>query len=402
MHSFTYYSPTKLIFGIDSVKDNLAKELVARGYKKVLVTYGGGSVKRNGSYEQVMSALKEANCTVFEFSGIEPNPRVTSVDAAAAICKREGIELVIALGAGSTMDASKAICAAAYYDGAAWDLVLDNSKVTKALPLFTVNTLAATGSEYDDGAVISNLATNEKLPLLNEHLWPEVSFLDPSFTYTVPVSQTVAGSCDMISHFLEVYFSRELSPIAQGLIEACVKTALKYTPIALKEPNNAEARANLLWTSTLGCNGITGLGNSGTAFPCHAIEHEVSAYYDITHGIGLAIITPHLLRAFLAKDESLAPRYIDFAINIMGLKREDYASDKELIEAGIKALESFFAQIGVPKSFTVLNEQTGSKVSDEHFEAMAKHIDSHWFAKLEHFYAPFTVADVVGVLKACM
>lgn len=393
MRPFEYYSPTKLVFGLDCLKDKLSAELQRVGAKKVLLTYGGGSIKRTGVYDQVQSELQKAGCTVFELSGIEPNPRVTSVDKGAAICKENQVDLVLAVGGGSTMDASKAICAAACYDGPAWDLVLDGSKIKKALPLFTINTIAATGSEYDNSGVITNLETKEKLPIGSPFLWPVVSFLDPSFTYSVPASQIVAGSCDIMSHFFEAYFVRALSPIAQGVIEAAERTVMKYIPVVLKDPKNYEARSKLLWTSTLGCNGFATLGNDPTVFPCHAIEHEVSAYYDITHGIGLAIITPHLLRYFLEKDAGLTPRYVEFATNIMELKREDYESDAALIEAAFKKLEDFYRSIGVPAGLKDVG------VTDEHFKAMAEHIDSHWIAPLSAFVVPFTVDDVVEVLK---
>ena len=396
MQAFQYYSPTKLVFGLDCLKDNLSKELQIRGYKKVLMTYGGGSIKKTGVYDKVMAELKDAGCEVVELGGIEPNPRVTSVEKGAALCKEHNVDLVIAVGGGSTMDASKHICAAAYYNGAAWDLVLDASKIKKALPLFTVNTIAATGSEYDHAGVITNLETNEKLPIGSVLLWPQVSFLDPSFTYSVPDSQTIAGSCDIMSHFFEAYFVRDLGTIAQGIIEAALKNVIKYTPVALKEHDNYEARANLLWTSTLGCNGISQLGSSVTAFPCHAIEHEVSAYYDITHGIGLAVITPRLLRYFLEKDPSVSPRYVDLACNVFGLKKEDYKSEAELIEAGLVALEDFYKSLGIPENFTKIG------ITDEHFKAMAAHVNKYWIAPLSLFFVPFTEDDVVEVLKRCL
>ena len=392
MQAFKYYSPTKLVFGLDCIKDELSAEIKARGYHKVLLTYGGGSIKRNGLYDLVKSELTAAGCAIFELSGIEPNPRVTSVDAGAAMCKEQGIDLVLAVGGGSTMDASKAICAAACYNGPAWDLVLDGSKIKAALPLFTINTIAATGSEYDNTGVITNWDTKEKLPIGSPLLWPQVSFLDPSLTYTVPSIQTVAGSCDMMSHFFEAYFVRDLSPIAQGLIEAVERIAITYTPKALQEPTNYEARAKLLWASTLGCNGIACLGSSATIFPCHAIEHEVSAYYDITHGIGLAIITPRLLRFWLEKDPTVAPRYVDLATNIFGLRRDDYESEEALIEAGLKALEDFYASLGVPSGLSKLG------VGSEHFAAMAEHIKTHWIASFDYCYVPMTNEDIVTVL----
>lgn len=393
MQSFSYYSPTKLYFGTDAVKENMAREITSRGFKTVLVVTGGGSVKRNGSLDAVLAALETAGVRVLSFEGIEPNPRVTSVDRAADVCRSENVDLVVAVGGGSTMDAAKAICAAARFEGPAWSLVLDNSLVTDALPLMTVNTIAATGSEFDSGAVISNIETNEKLPLLNDHLWPVVSFLDPAYTVTVPARHTVAGSCDIMSHYLEQYFVKDISPVAEGLIEGVLRTVIRDTLVVLDKPADLDARANLLWASTLGCNGIAALGSQGSGWPCHAIEHEVSAWYDITHGVGLAILTPRLLRFFLEKDAVFLPRFAGFAERVMGLKAADFNSTEALAEAGLAALEAFYKKIGIPAGLSELG------ITDEHFEAMADHIVDHWFAPLEAFPVSFTKAHVVEVLK---
>lgn len=393
MQSFSYYSPTKLHFGAGAVQAHMADEVAARGFKTALVVTGGGSVRRNGSLDAVLAALSGAGVRAVEFSGIEPNPRVTSVDRAAEVCRREGADLVVAVGGGSTMDAAKAICAAAKFDGPAWTLVLDNSLVKDALPLMTVNTIAATGSEYDNGAVISNIETNEKLPLMSDHLWPVVSFLDPAYTVTVPPRHTVAGSCDAMSHFLEQYFVKDISPVAEGLIEGILRTVMRDTPAVLDNPADLDARANLLWASTLGCNGIAALGSRGSGWPCHAIEHEVSAWYDITHGIGLAILTPRLLRFFLEKDAGFLPRFAGFAERVMGLAPTEFDSKEALAQAGIAALEGFYKSIGIPAGLSELG------ITDEHFEDMAEHIVAHWVAPLEAFPVPFTKADVVEVLR---
>lgn len=393
MQSFSYYSPTKLHFGAGAVQEHMADEVAARGFKTALVVTGGGSVRRNGSLDAVLAALSAAGVRAAEFSGIEPNPRVTSVDRAAEVCRREGADLVVAVGGGSTMDAAKAICAAAKFDGPAWTLVLDNSLVKDALPLMTVNTIAATGSEYDNGAVISNIDTNEKLPLMSDLLWPVVSFLDPAYTVTVPPRHTVAGSCDAMSHFLEQYFVKDISPVAEGLIEGILRTVMRDTPAVLENPADLDARANLLWASTLGCNGIAALGSRGSGWPCHAIEHEVSAWYDITHGIGLAILTPRLLRFFLEKDAGFLPHFEGFAERVMGLDPSEFDSKEALAQAGVAALEAFYKSIGIPAGLSELG------ITDEHFEAMADHIVAHWFAPLEAFPVPFTKADVVEVLK---
>lgn len=395
MQSFAYHSPTKLHFGVGvgAVADHMADELTSSGCKTALVVTGGGSVRRNGAFDAVLKALEAASVRAVEISGIEPNPRVTSVDRATALCRAEGVDLVVAVGGGSTMDASKAICAAAGHDGPAWDLVLDNSLVTDALPLMTVNTIAATGSEYDNSAVISNIETNEKLPLASDLLWPVVSFIDPAYTITVPARQTVEGSCDTMSHFMEQYFVKDISPVAEGLIEGILRTVIRNTPVVLENPGDLDARSELLWASTLGCNGIAALGSQASGWPCHAIEHEVSARYDITHGIGLAILTPRLLRYFLEKDPEFLDRFAGFAERVMGLRADEFDSCEALAEAGLVKLEAFYKSIGVPSGLAELG------IDDTHFEAMAEHIEKHWFSPLEGFPVPFTREDVVEVLK---
>ena len=393
MQSFAYHSPTKLHFGVGvgAVVDHMADELTSSGCKTALVVTGGGSVRRNGELDAVLKALEAAGVRVVEFSGI--NPRVTSVDRAAALCRAEGVDLVVAVGGGLTMDASKAICAAAGHDGPAWELVLDNSLVKDALPLMTVNTIAATGSEYDNSAVISNIETNEKLPLASDLLWPVVSFIDPAYTITVPARQTVAGSCDTMSHFMEQYFVKDISPVAEGLIEGILRTVIRNTPVVLENPGDLDARSELLWASTLGCNGIAALGSQASGWPCHAIEHEVSARYDITHGIGLAFLTPRLLRYFLEKAPEFLDRFAGFAERVMGLRADEFDSCEALAEAGLVNLEAFYKSIGVPSGLAELG------IDDTHFEAMAEHIEKHWFSPLQGFPVPFTREDVVEVLK---
>ena len=393
MQSFIYHSPMKLHFGVGAVADNMADELTSSGCKTALVVTGGGSVRLNGSLDAVLKALEAAGVRAVEFSGIEPNPRVTSVDRAAALCRAEGVDLVVAVGGGSTMAAAQIAFEAARHDGPAWNLVLDNSLVKDALPLMTVNTIAATGSEYDNGAVISNIETNEKLPLVNDLLWPVVSFIDPAYTITVPARQTVAGSCDTMSHFLEQYFVKDISPVAEGLIEGILRTVIRNTPVVLENPADLDARSELLWASTLGCNGIAALGSQASGWPCHAIEHEVSVWYDITHGIGLAILTPRLLRYFLEKDAEFLNRFAGFADRVMGLCADEFDSCEALAEAGLVNLEAFYKSIGVPSGLAELG------IDDTHFEAMAEHIEKHWFAPLEAFPVPFTRKDVVEVLK---
>ena len=384
MHNFTYFAPTKLYFG-KNVIENLGSEIKALG-DKVLLVYGGGSIKKTGIYNVIKEQLQ--GCEVFELSGVDPNPRVTSVNQGAALCKQHGIEVVLAVGGGSVMDCSKAICAAAKYAGDdAWDLVKNSSLVKEALPLICVVTIAATGSEFDCGGVISNLSTNEKMGLVNPHLWPKVSFIDPSYTCSVSKYQTTAGSCDIMSHYMEQYFTTGVNDIGDGFLETELKTVIKYTPAALENGNDYEARAHLMWAATLGCNRMASLGNDPSIFVCHAIEHELSAFHDITYGIGLAIITPKVMR-YILNDKSVN-KLAQFAHNVMHVENsgDAYADAK----AGISALEKFFASIGVPEGLSNIG------VDDTHFKAMAEHACA--YNPLHKAFIPLNESDVEAILR---
>ena len=241
MMNFTYTVPTKIHFG----KGQLPHLAELRDYgDKVLLVYGGGSIKRSGLYDDAMAILKDAGITVYELPGIEPNPRIQSVRKGVEMCRAEGIAMVLAIGGGSTIDAAKVIAAGAVYDGDAWDLVLDPGLIKGALPIFSVLTLAATGSEMDMVAVISDMTKNEKWGTRNPHLLPTMSILDPTYTYSVSKKQTAAGTADMMSHTMENYFSMEVAAeIQTQFAEGILRTCIKYGPIALAEPDNYEARA---------------------------------------------------------------------------------------------------------------------------------------------------------------
>ena len=336
MNDFTFQNTTKIYFGRDQLK-NLGPEVKKYG-QKVLLTYGGGSIKRSGLFDRVLTELKAHGLTVFEFGGIEPNPRVESVNQAAHLCKKEGIEVLLAVGGGSVIDATKVIGAATFYEGDAWDLVTKKADITQALPLITILTLAATGTEMNSGGVISKLSEKAKLGVGHPSMLPKASFLDPSSTFSVNAYQTAAGSADMMSHLVEQYFTLEPTmEMMDAIIEAIMRTIIKYTPLALKEPNNYEARANLMWASTWALNGFVRVGKK-TGWSCHAIEHELSAFYDITHGHGLAILTPRWMRYVL--DDTTVARFVRFGREVFGL--DDTQDPQVVAEQAIDSLADFF------------------------------------------------------------
>lgn len=389
MLNYIHNIPTKILFGKGMIS-KLAEVLRPFG-KNVLLTYGGGSIKKTGLYDKVMDILSDEGFTVTECGGIEPNPRIESVERGVKLCKENSIDVILAVGGGSTIDCSKAIAAGVFYEGDdLWQMVATRHGVLKALPLVDILTLSATGSEYDGGGVISNMKINQKLG--NVFTFPAVSICDPTYTFTVSKYQTAAGTADIISHICEEYFSRTPdSDLADGICETVFKSAIKNLPIALAEPDNYSARANLMSISSIACSGIPSYGKQGTGWPCHAMEHELSAFYDITHGVGLAILTPRWMRFILKKDPSCAWRFVRFAKNVWGLEGDD---DMALALAGIDKLDAFFRESGIPMTLTELG------IGTENFEKMAAQANRG--DRLKDAFVPLTNEDIVEIFKACL
>ena len=362
MNSFIYDIPVKVYFGENQLQ-HLGKEFRKFG-KRVLVTYGGGSIKKTGLYDTVISEIEKNGLEVFELSGIEPNPRIESVRKGVRICKDEKIDVLLAVGGGSTLDATKFMAAGACVEHDPWDFLSENwAPIEKALPVITVLTLAATGSEMDAGGVISNPETQDKIGRLAPPMLPKVSFLDPTLTYTVSPYQTACGAADMMSHIMEVYFNMEQDLyMLDYFMEGMMRTIIKYAPIAMREPENYEARANLMWTSSWAINGFVN-GGKRQAWSCHPMEHELSAIYDITHGLGLAILTPRWMEYCL--DESTVSKYVQFGVNVFGIdeRQEPMVIARQSIE---KLSEFLFGTLGLKRTFT----EVGIRAED--FPVMAR------------------------------
>lgn len=385
MKNFEFYVPTDVLFGRDQ-ENNLPDKLKVFG-KKILMTYGGGSVKRSGLYEKLMALLKDFD--VYELGGVEPNPRVSTVNRGVEICRMEGIDMILAVGGGSTIDCSKAIAAGAYYDGDAWDLVTGKAAITNALPVAVVLTIAATGSEMDCAAVISNEETEEKLLMGHPLLLPRVAVLNPENTFSVPAYQTAAGSADMMSHILESYFDQEEAFVPDAISEGLLRSVIKYAPVAIKDPENYEARAQLMWTSSLALNGLVTTGKN-FMWSCHYIEHELSAHYDITHGAGLAMLTPKWMRYVLS--EQTVDKFYTYAVNVWGVEPSE---DKFAVaDVGINATENFFRSIGMPMTLGEF------KINGEKFEKMAEKAVE--VGCLQGAYVPLNKKDVVKILEMCL
>ena len=389
MNSFIYNIPTKVYFGENQL-GNLGKELRKFG-TRVLLTYGGGSIKRIGLYDKVVAELQKAEMEVFELSGIEPNPCIESVRKGVAICKEQKIDVLLAVGGGSTIDATKFMAAGACVDHDPWAVFgADAKPIHTALPIVTILTLSATGSEMDTAGVISNLETGDKLGRLAPALLPKVSFLDPSLTYSVSKFQTAAGSADIMSHILEVYFNtQEDLFMLDCMMEGLLKTVVKYAPIAVAQPDNYEARANLMWASSWAINGFLN-GGKRKEWSCHPMEHELSAVYDITHGLGLAILTPRWMEYCL--DESTVDKYVQYGVNVFGI---DSSLDKMTIaREAIRRTEKFlFEEIGLQRTFTEVG------IRREDFALMAAKACRS--GKIEGFKTLYP-ADVEAIFEMCL
>ena len=392
IQSYDLYMPTHLIFGKGRISE--LKDAVAGAGKKALITYGGGSVKRSGLFTRVKELLESAGCSVSEFGGIEPNPKITSVREGVSLCKDEGIDFVVAVGGGSVLDASKAICCGAMYPGDPWDLVLDASKIKAYLPLFDVITLAATGYEYDRAGVISNEETKEKLTIWGN--FPVTSILDPEYTMTVPANQTAAGIADIMSHTFEQYIVRDGNMLSDGFCESMLRTVTHFGPIAVKDPTNYEARAEILAASSFGCCGLLSLGRTPSPWPCHGMEHELSAWYDITHGVGLAIITPAWMRYCLKNNPAVvAPKFAQYGVNVLGLNPADGAAVNA--EKAIEKTAEFFRSIGITQTLKDFG------IDETHFDEMADHAMTTWFAgRPPYTFAPLGREGILEILKASL
>ena len=388
MNSFVYDIPTKVYFGSDQL-GHLGDELKRFG-NRVLLTYGGGSIKKTGLYDRVTAEICRAGLELFELSGIEPNPRVDSVRKGAELCRREKIDVLLAVGGGSVIDATKFIGAGTFYDGDPWELSTGKGEIKACLPIVTVLTLSATGSEMDTGGVISNPETKDKLGRLDPHMLPKVSFLDPVNTYTVSAYQTACGSADILSHLFEVYFNMQPDLyMLDCFMEGLMKTVIRYTPVAIEKPDDYEARANLMWASSWAINGFVN-GGKEQEWTCHPIEHEVSAIYDITHGLGLAIITPRWMEYCL--DETTVSKYRQFAVNVFGIDENE--PPMSAAKAAIAKLSDFlFCTLGLKSTFSALG------IDDSNFALMARKACE---GKAIHGFKTLTPDDVEKILRMCL
>ena len=383
MQNFDYQTPTRLIFGKGVVAQ--LPEVMAQFGNRILLTYGGGSIKKIGLYDKVKELLKDYE--IFELSGIQPNPKYDpSVLDGVKICKENSIDVILAVGGGSVLDCSKAIAAGAKYDGDPWDLISYKAFATDSIPIVDIITLAATGSEYDCGGVISRTETNDKIGYMDSHNFPAVSFLDPTYSFTVSKKQTAAGCADAMNHIMEQYFCEESTLLNDGFMEAGLKSLMINAVKCLENPEDYTARAEMMLACTYGCNGIYALGSSYSGWPCHGIEHALSAYYDITHGEGLAIITPRWMKHILS--ERTVDRFVKYGVNVFGI---DPDQDRfEIAKQAIDETYKFFELIHIPMHLRDVG------IDDSRIGEMAHHIAVN--EGLEEEWAPLNEDDLVTIL----
>lgn len=384
---FTFHIPTEIRFG-KGVAKGIGIAVSPYG-KKALLVYGGNSIKKNGIYDDVTKSLMDAGIEWLELPGVQPNPKASLCQKGIEICRENNIDFVVAVGGGSSSDCAKGVCAGYYYDGTLREMIEKHVPAKKALPLFVVITLAATGSEMNDGGVITIDETNTKASVHGPAIYPTISFLDPSYTYTVPARQTAAGTADIFTHVIENYFDSATDTyFTDGVCESILRTCVKYGPIAIAEPENDEARSNLLLASSWAMSGLV-MGGRNEGPTLHPLQAPIGGWYDNTHGEGLAILMPNWFRKILSG--STVGKFAQFGINVFGIDK-----DLDKYEIANKAIEDtedfFFNKLGVPRTLGEIG------VDDKHLDEMADAA----LQRLAHAYVSLSKDDIIDLYKSAL
>jgi alcohol dehydrogenase YqhD (iron-dependent ADH family) len=360
MENFDFYAPARILFGKDREKETgaLLKPLA----RKILLHYGGGSVKKSGLYDRITASLKREGLEFVELGGVKPNPRLSLVHEGIALGKKEKVDLVLAVGGGSVIDSAKAIAMGVYYDGDIWEVYEQHKPIEKALPVATVLTIPAAGSESSENTVISNEEKQMKLGYGSPKLRPVLGVINPELFFTLPKNQLANGVADMMSHVFERYFTNSIhTDLTDGLCEVTLRTLMKNGLRAFQEPDNYDAWAELGFAGTVAHNGLLGMGRLQD-WACHGMEHELSALYDVAHGAGLAALTPGWMRYVYRDNINM---FVQFAVNVMGV-RGSYREPEALILEGIRRLEEFFRKLQLPATLSDMG------IGEENLELMAK------------------------------
>ena len=363
MLDFEYHAPTHVVFGKNAVEKvgTLVKE---QGCKKVLIHYGGGSAKRSGLLDRVAQSLEAAGVAYIQLGGVVPNPRLGLVKEGIALCRKEGVDFILAVGGGSVIDSSKAIGYGLTNEGDVWDYYAKKKVPTACAPVGAVLTIAAAGSEMSNSSVITNEDGWLKRGLSSEYSRCKFAIMDPTLTYTLPAYQTASGAADIMMHTMERYFTAVDAPmnLTDNLAEGLIRSVMKDVTAALRNPEDYEAHAGLMWASSLSHNGLTGCGTDGGDWASHQLEHELGGKYDVAHGAGLCAVWSSWARTVMPANPA---RFAKFAVNVMDV--EPGADDTETANRGIDAMEAFFQSIGMP---TRIN-QMGITLSEEDMRELA-------------------------------
>ena len=385
LHDFTYYNPTKIYFGKDAMQ-NLSAELANYG-ENILLLYGKSSIKKIGLYDEVVKILKTCDKNITELSGIKPNPAYSQVLEGARLVRENKIDLILAVGGGSVIDCAKAISVSAYAKGDPWQRYwIDFEEVdNEIVPVGTILTMTGTASEMNGGSVITNEEVTIKTGrVYGPEVYPKFSILNPEFTYSVPQKQMVSGVFDVMSHLMEQYFSGDDDNTTDYVIEAVMKSLINSSRIAVKNPEDYEARSNIMWCATLGLNTVTGLSKTQD-WEVHNIEHQLGAYTDCPHGLGLAVISMPYYR-YIYKDG--IDKFVRFAENVWNVNTDGKTKDEIALE-GLASLENFAKELGIPMTLRELGatEDMLPKIAETTYEGGG--------------YKYMTHADILNVLKEC-
>ncbi len=360
MKNFVFYNPTRIIFGQDTIP-KIAEEIKRFGLSRPMILYGKGSIFRNGVYDQVISSLKRKNIEFVTFGGVKPNPTLSKVKEAIEFARNNKIDSIIAVGGGSVIDSAKAISAGYYYSNDVWDFFVKKAKVSNALPIFTVLTISATGSEMNSGAVITNDEETKKWAFGSPLLFPKTSIIDPKVQFSLPWSQTANGVIDAIAHVFELYFNgTENTDIQDEIAQGIIRTLIKHSKILMNDPTNYESRAQVAWSATLALNGLNAAGRGFGDWSSHMIEHSLSAFYDIAHGEGLGIIMPAWMKYVYNND---IKKFARFSIKVFNNSGDN---DEELALKGIEDFVNFIKLLNKPVSLKEVN------IEDDEIEKIAK------------------------------
>ena len=388
MENFEFYSPTRIIFGRGT--EEKVGELTKEYGTKVLLHYGGGSIKKYGLYDKVIKSLQDAGIDFIELGGVQPNPRLGLVKEGIKICRENDIDFILAVGGGSVIDSAKAISLGVPYEGDVWDFFMGKALPEKNLPVGVVLTIPAAGSESSNSVVITKEEGLLKRSCNNDINRPVFAIMNPELTFTLPPYQTASGVVDMMAHIMERYFTHQTDvDLTDGLCESMLKTIMKNALIVMEEPDNYDARAELMWAGTLAHNGLVGTGRIGD-WASHAIEHELSAMYDVAHGAGLAVVFPAWMKYVYKHNVN---RFAQFAVNVFNVDY-DFANPERTALEGIRRLMDFFRRIGMPTNL----EELG--IPDDRLEEMASKCKRPNNGRLGYF-VPLTEKDILEILKLC-